>query len=205
MIPPQTVPPLLLDALDTASVSAAPHARECRGPPGQLHARDPRKRVFDVAVSLLALPFVFVISLPFAILIWLQDRRWPIYGGVRVGWNQRPYRQLKLRSMIVGAEKGGVDAAPAADPRITPVGHFIRRRKLDELPQLWNVLLGEMSLVGPRPSCARECAMYSDEEKRILTIRPGITDVSSIVFSDERQGVGDGSVDERPRRAGEGD
>jgi lipopolysaccharide/colanic/teichoic acid biosynthesis glycosyltransferase len=144
-------------------------------------------RPLDIAVSLAALPFAAAVSAPFAIAVWLQDRRSPLYAGLRVGKDRRPYRQLKLRSMVGGAAGSGVDATAAGDPRITPVGHFIRRHKLDELPQLWNVLAGEMSLVGPRPNCERECAMFSEEEERMLTIRPGITDIASIVFSDEQE------------------
>jgi lipopolysaccharide/colanic/teichoic acid biosynthesis glycosyltransferase len=87
--------------------------------------------------------------------------------------------------MRVNADKIGVDSTSARDPRITPVGHFIRRYKLDELTQLWNVLLGDMSLVGPRPNVERETRLYTPEERKLLTVKPGITDFSSIVFSDE--------------------
>ncbi len=92
---------------------------------------------------------------------------------------------VKLRSMVVNADKTGVDSTAGNDARITKVGHFIRRFKLDEFTQLWNVLKGDMSLVGPRPNVKRETDLYTDVEKRILTLKPGITDFSSIVFSDE--------------------
>ena len=117
--------------------------------------------------------------------MWLEDRHWPFYGGVRVGKNWKPFRQLKFRSMVPHAEHSGVEATPANDQRITRGGRFIRRMKIDEIPQLLNVLAGTMSLVGPRPNCLRECQMYSAEERRILTVSPGITDIASIVFSDE--------------------
>jgi lipopolysaccharide/colanic/teichoic acid biosynthesis glycosyltransferase len=149
---------------------------------GSLYA----KRLMDITLSLAALPLALALGLPFAILIWLGDRHSPIYGGTRVGKAWKPYRQYKLRSMIVGAEKAGIYATPKSDPRITPVGRFIRRYKLDELPQLWNVLTGDMSLVGPRPNTLRECKMYSAEEKSILSATPGITDISSIIFFDEQ-------------------
>ena len=118
--------------------------------------------------------------------IWLEDRHWPIYAGPRVGKNWRSFREFKLRSMAPHAdEKSDVDATPANDPRVTTVGRFIRRAKIDELPQLFNVLIGDMSLVGPRPNCLRECQMYSEDEQEILTARPGVTDIASIVFADE--------------------
>jgi lipopolysaccharide/colanic/teichoic acid biosynthesis glycosyltransferase len=145
-----------------------------------------KKRLLDLLLSLAALPIAILLGLPLAIAIWLSDRHFPIYGGTRVGKDWKPYRQYKLRSMVVNAEKTGVYATPKDDLRVTPIGRFMRRYKLDELPQLWNVLRGNMSLVGPRPNTFAECAMYSAEEKRILTITPGITDISSIVFADEQ-------------------
>tara|TARA_B110000211_G_C14086039_1_gene556747 strand:- start:3145 stop:3699 length:555 start_codon:yes stop_codon:yes gene_type:complete len=87
--------------------------------------------------------------------------------------------------MVVDADKTGVDSTSSSDTRITPVGHFIRNYKLDELTQLWNVLLGDMSLVGPRPNVITETDLYTNDEKKLLSVRPGITDFSSIVFSDE--------------------
>ncbi len=152
------------------------------------------KRLIDITLSLAALPLALALGLPFAIAIWLGDRQSPIYGGTRVGKDWKPYRQYKLRSMIVDAEKSRIYATPKNDSRITPIGRFIRHYKLDEWPQLWNVLRGEMSLVGPRPNTLHECRMYSAEEKRILSITPGITDVASIVFSDE-QSIINGSSD----------
>ena len=92
---------------------------------------------------------------------------------------------VKLRSMISGADKSGVDSTSAEDKRITWVGHLIRRYKLDEFSQLWNVLWGQMSLVGPRPNVMKDVELYTDEERHLLDVRPGITDFSSIVFSDE--------------------
>lgn len=118
-------------------------------------------------------------------LIWLQDRSFPFYISERVGQKGRPFRMVKLRSMIVGADRTGVDSTASEDNRITWVGRLIRKYKLDELSQLWNVLRGDMSLVGPRPNVAREVALYTEAERRLLDVKPGITDFSSIVFSDE--------------------
>ena len=145
------------------------------------------KRLFDIALALFVLPPILLVLAPLSILIWLFDRKSPVYAGLRVGKDMRPYRQLKLRTMTPNADKAGVDATPAGDPRITPLGHRLRRTKLDELPQVLNVLAGEMSFVGPRPNCVRECLMYSEVELRILSAVPGITDISSIVFSDEQE------------------
>jgi lipopolysaccharide/colanic/teichoic acid biosynthesis glycosyltransferase len=87
--------------------------------------------------------------------------------------------------MIIGADQSGIDSTSANDPRITAVGHFVRKFKLDEFTQLWNVLKGDMSLVGPRPNVKRETDLYTSLEKKLLSVKPGITDFSSIVFSDE--------------------
>ena len=92
---------------------------------------------------------------------------------------------VKLRSMRINADRSGVDSTSARDPRITPIGRIVRRYKLDELTQLWNVLKGDMSLVGPRPNVERETRLYTNEERNLLSIRPGITDFASIVFADE--------------------
>jgi lipopolysaccharide/colanic/teichoic acid biosynthesis glycosyltransferase len=92
---------------------------------------------------------------------------------------------VKLRSMVIGADKSGVDSTSSNDNRITSVGRFIRRYKLDELTQLWNVFKGDMSLVGPRPNVKRETDLYTPVERKLLDVKPGITDISSVVFSDE--------------------
>jgi lipopolysaccharide/colanic/teichoic acid biosynthesis glycosyltransferase len=143
------------------------------------------KRVFDVCVSLLGLLAASPILLPAIFLVWSQDRASPFYIANRVGKEGREFRMVKLRSMVSGADRTGVDSTSAGDSRITPIGHFIRRFKLDELTQLWNVLLGEMSMVGPRPNVKRETDLYTDVERRLLHQKPGITDFASIVFSDE--------------------
>lgn len=142
------------------------------------------KRFLDIVISIFAL-FVFgPVVLIMAAMIWRQDRHWPFYSPWRVGRKGKEFRMFKLRSMIVGADKNGVDTTIANDTRITPLGHRIRRLKIDELPQFANVLLGHMSLVGPRPNIDREVNLYSGEERHMLSVRPGITDLSSIVFSD---------------------
>ena len=125
------------------------------------------------------------VLLVFMVLVWLQDYHSPFYIAPRVGRNGRLFNMVKLRSMVVGADKTGVDSTSADDRRITAVGRMIRKYKLDEFTQLWNVLRGDMSLVGPRPNVQADVALYTDKEKNLLTVRPGITDFSSIVFADE--------------------
>lgn len=143
------------------------------------------KRLIDILGAASGLLIASPVLLVTMFLIWRQDRHSPFYLGQRVGKNMREFKMVKLRSMTVNADKSGVDSTSANDNRITKVGQFVRRYKLDELTQLWNVLLGEMSLVGPRPNVKREVDLYTDEEKLLLSVRPGITDLSSIVFSDE--------------------
>jgi lipopolysaccharide/colanic/teichoic acid biosynthesis glycosyltransferase len=143
------------------------------------------KRTLDFFASLFGLLALSPILLPTCLLIWLQDFASPFYVAPRVGINEKIFQMVKLRSMVVNADKMGVDSTSADDRRITPIGHFVRRYKLDELTQLWNVLKGEMSLVGPRPNVKRDTDTYTDQEKKLLSVKPGITDLSSIVFSDE--------------------
>jgi len=143
------------------------------------------KRVLDILASALGLIAASPVLLPVMLLVWLQDYHSPLYVAPRVGRNGRTFRMVKLRSMVVNADRSGVDSTSARDPRITPIGRFIRRYKLDELTQLWNVLKGDMSLVGPRPNVKRETDLYTEAERRLLEVRPGITDFASIVFSDE--------------------
>jgi lipopolysaccharide/colanic/teichoic acid biosynthesis glycosyltransferase len=149
------------------------------------------KRLFDIlasAAGLLVLSPVLAVVLFF---VWRQDRHSPLYLGERAARGGGSFRMIKIRSMSVGADKTGVESTGAADSRITPLGHFIRRWKLDETTQLWNVFKGEMSLVGPRPNTLREVEKYTVAERRLLSVRPGITDIASIVFSDEGEIIKD--------------
>ncbi len=143
------------------------------------------KRLFDILVSTFGLLITSPILLPVLFLVWKQDRHSPFYVAPRVGKNGKTFKIIKIRSMVIHADKSGVDSTSADDKRITPVGSFIRAYKLDEVSQLINVLLGDMSLVGPRPNVQRDVDLYTHEERDILSIKPGITDISSIVFSDE--------------------
>ncbi len=143
------------------------------------------KRIFDFSVSLIGLILSSPILIPVALLVWMQDFKSPFYIPVRVGKDKAEFKMIKLRSMIVNADTSGVDSTSKNDIRITKIGNVIRKFKLDELSQLWNVLKGDMSLVGPRPNVKRETDLYTDLENKLLSVKPGITDISSIVFSDE--------------------
>jgi lipopolysaccharide/colanic/teichoic acid biosynthesis glycosyltransferase len=143
------------------------------------------RRVLDIVASFCGL---FALALPLALilfLVWRQDGYSPFYVADRAGRGGKPFRIVKIRSMVIHADKSGVESTSSNDCRITALGHFIRRWKIDELSQLWNVLKGDMSLVGPRPNTLNEVATYADWERELLNVRPGITDFSSIVFSDE--------------------
>jgi lipopolysaccharide/colanic/teichoic acid biosynthesis glycosyltransferase len=144
------------------------------------------KRAFDIVAALTLLLLASPILIVAMIAIWLQDGRSPFHRGRRVGRGNRDFRMIKLRSMAVDAEAQGGTSTARGDPRITPLGHRLRRWKIDELPQFWNVLAGDMSLVGPRPNTRRGGVdRYTSAELRLLDVRPGITDLSSIVFADE--------------------
>lgn len=143
------------------------------------------KRFFDILISLIGLVSFFPILIPILFLIWKHDYKTPFYIAPRVGKNGKLFNMVKLRSMIVKADKSGIDSTGNNDLRITPIGKKIRKYKLDELTQLWNVLLGDMSLVGPRPNVKTETDLYTEVEKKLFLVKPGITDFSSIVFSDE--------------------
>lgn len=143
------------------------------------------KRLVDFVFSFIGILIFSPLIIILSILIWLQDFHNPLYFANRVGKNFKIFKMVKFRSMIVNADLSGVDSTSSNDQRITKLGSFIRKYKFDEIPQLFNVILGQMSLVGPRPNVKRETDLYTQEEKLILSYRPGITDFSSIVFSDE--------------------
>ena len=143
------------------------------------------KRAFDILVASAGLLVSSPLLVAVMLAIWLQDRRSPFYIAARAARGGGAFRMVKFRSMVVNADKIGGSSTAATDRRITPVGQFVRAYKLDELIQLWNVLKGDMSLVGPRPQVLTDAGLYTEVEKLILTVRPGITDAASIVFSDE--------------------
>ncbi|MFT4681463.1 MAG: lipopolysaccharide/colanic/teichoic acid biosynthesis glycosyltransferase [Granulosicoccus sp.] len=145
------------------------------------------KRLFDIVASFFGLMILFPVFIIISILI-IVDSGFPIfYRQTRVGRNNVDFRLWKFRSMHTDADKRGLLTVGDRDPRITRMGFFLRKTKLDELPQLINVLVGDMSLVGPRPEVRRYVDYYNDEQMRVLSIRPGITDNASIKFRNETE------------------
>ena len=143
------------------------------------------KRLLDITASgcgLLVLSPVFLI-----LAIWIKiDSKGPVfYRQVRVGKNGKDFRIFKFRSMVINADKGSLITVGGRDPRVTRSGYYIRKYKLDELAQLINVFIGDMSLVGPRPEVRRYVDLYTEEQKKVLVVRPGITDYASIEYMDE--------------------
>ena len=148
------------------------------------------KRLFDMVASgcgLLVLSPVLLI-----VAIWIKlDSRGPVfYRQVRVGYKNKDFRIFKFRSMRIGADKGSLVTIGGRDPRVTRSGYFIRKYKLDELPQLINVFIGDMSLVGPRPEVRHYVDYWTPEQMRVLDVRPGITDPASIKFRNENELMG---------------
>jgi lipopolysaccharide/colanic/teichoic acid biosynthesis glycosyltransferase len=145
------------------------------------------KRVFDIissGIALIALPPVFLVI---AILIKLDSRGPVFYRQARMGVGSRVFQILKFRTMMDGADRKGLAISLGGDPRITRVGKILRRCELDELPTLVNVLKGDMSIVGPRPETPKYLPYYTEEQKRIFSVRPGITDLGTLKFRDEGQ------------------
>ncbi|NJM93665.1 MAG: sugar transferase [Cytophagales bacterium] len=143
------------------------------------------KRFLDLCLALVGIVMASPILIIIAILIKTDSPGPVFYRGVRVGKDNKDFRMYKFRTMVVDADKVGASSTPDDDPRITRVGKTLRRYKLDELPQLINILAGHMSFVGPRPQVRWAVERYSDEEKQILQLRPGITDYASLQFSNE--------------------
>ena len=143
------------------------------------------KRIFDISFSMIGLIILSPLLLIIAYLIKKEDGGPIFYRGVRIGQFGKPFRIFKFRTMVVNADKIGGPSTADDDPRITKIGKILRKYKIDELPQLVNVLKGEMSIVGPRPEVPFYVDMFTEEEKRILDVKPGITDWASLWDCDE--------------------
>ena len=152
------------------------------------------KRLFDILCASLGLLVLAPVGLLIGLLVKLANRGPIFYGQIRIGQFGKPFRIWKFRSMVVNADQIGAPLTSENDPRITWLGRLLRKTKLDELPQLWNVLVGDMSLVGPRPEVPRYVDLYTLEHREILKYKPGITDVASLLFRNEEEllrGAGD--------------
>jgi len=143
------------------------------------------KRILDVVVSGLGLALLSPLMLALSVCIKLDSRGPLFYRGKRVGKDGEPFRMYKFRTMVVEADRIGPALTYREDPRITRVGGFLRRTKLDELPQLINVLKGEMSLVGPRPEDPSYVAHYTAEQREVLRVKPGVTGPTQLEYRDE--------------------
>lgn len=145
------------------------------------------KRLFDIIFSLIGIIILFPFFILFALLI-IIDSGFPVfYLQKRVGKNGVDFSLFKFRTMKIDSDKKGLLTVGTKDSRITNAGYFLRKYKLDELPQLMNVMLGDMSLVGPRPEVRKYVELYSEEQKKVLAVMPGITDYASIEYSNENE------------------
>ena len=149
------------------------------------------KRIFDFVCSTLGLIVLSPILIIIAIRIKTGSDGPVFFKQIRVGENNREFKILKFRTMVVDAEKLGRQITVGNDSRITKVGGFLRKYKLDELPQLINVFKGDMSLVGPRPEVPRYVKLYNEEQRKVLEVKPGITDLASIRYRDENDLLGE--------------
>lgn len=154
------------------------------------------KRLLDIAFSLIGLVLLLPLLALFALAIKVGSPGPILYKGVRSGLGGRPFKIMKFRSMVVDAESKGGGTTALGDSRITRIGKVLRRWKFDELPQLWNVLIGEMSFVGPRPELPYYTDQYTEHQKKILEVPPGITDLSSLEFASLDEIVGNDNADD---------
>ena len=154
------------------------------------------KRIVDIVIAGCALLVLWPFYLIIALAIMLEDGCPVIYRAERGGYQGKTFRICKFRTMVRNADKIGGGTTSFRDPRITKVGNFLRKTKLDEIPQFWQVLMGRMSLVGPRPELMRYVEQYTGEELDILQVRPGITDFSSVEFVNLDEIVGAENADE---------
>lgn len=161
---------------------------------------DAAKRGFDIVLAFAGIAMFAPLMLVIAALIKITQGGSVIYRGNRTGRNGKPFSILKFRSMVMDAETVGGTTTGMNDPRVTKLGGFLRRFKLDELPQFFNVLMGDMSFVGPRPEVAEYTDSYTQDEARILTVRPGITDLASLEFNDLQNVVGADGPDDTFRK-----
>jgi lipopolysaccharide/colanic/teichoic acid biosynthesis glycosyltransferase len=145
------------------------------------------KRLFDIVCSLIGIIVLLPVYLIISLLIVFDSKGGIFYFQTRVGKDNKDFRLFKFRTMRVDSDKKSLITIGARDPRVTKVGYYLRKYKLDELPQLFNVLFGDMSLVGPRPEVRKYVDLYTPEQMKVLSVKPGITDYASIEYSSENE------------------
>lgn len=145
------------------------------------------KRIFDIVASFFGLTFLLIPFILVAIGIKVTSKGPVFFRQVRVGKNGKEFRIFKFRTMVVDAEQKGLQITVGQDSRITKIGHILRKTKMDELPQLINVFIGQMSFVGPRPEVPHYVEMYNEYQRNVLRIKPGITELSSIIYRNENE------------------
>jgi lipopolysaccharide/colanic/teichoic acid biosynthesis glycosyltransferase len=155
------------------------------------------KRAFDIISSVVVLILLSPIFIVISVAIILDSRGGVFYRQVRVGKGQKEFKLLKFRTMKMGSDKKGQLTVGENDSRITKIGGFLRKYKLDEFPQLLNVIKGEMSVVGPRPEVPKYVSYYSTEQLKVLTVRPGLTDLASIEYINENEVLGESENPEK--------
>ena len=145
------------------------------------------KRFLDVILSVLVLIILSPLFIIIAIIITCESRGGVIYSQTRVGRYNKDFKLLKFRTMYTGSDQKGLITVGEHDARITPFGYFLRKSKMDEFPQLLNIIKGDMSIVGPRPEVRHYVDMYTEEQMKVLSVRPGLTDFASLVYIDENK------------------
>lgn len=148
-------------------------------------------RFFDILFSIIGLVLLSPLFTALYLLIRIESQGGGFYSQERIGKNGKPFKLFKFRSMRIGSDKKGLITIGEKDNRITKTGFILRKYKLDELPQLWSVFIGDMSLVGPRPEVKKYTDLYTEEQKQVLQVRPGITDWASIKYVDENKILGE--------------
>lgn len=144
-------------------------------------------RTLDITFSFMGIVLLSPVFVVVVVLVKSGSAGPAFYKQTRIGKNGEPFRLYKFRTMRIGADQKGLLTIGGNDKRVTPIGLFLRKYKLDELPQLWNVLTGDMSLVGPRPEVEKYVNLYDQEQRKVLAVRPGITDMASIVYRNENE------------------
>lgn len=155
------------------------------------------KRLFDIVSSLIGLLFLFPVLILISLVIFATSRGGVFYSQTRVGKNKKHFKLLKFRTMKPNSDKAGQLTVGENDSRITGIGGVLRKLKLDEIPQLLNVIRGEMSIVGPRPEVPKYVDLYSEEQLKVLSVRPGLTDLASIEFINENEILGNSENPEK--------